>query len=172
MTCGGNASKPVYPNITIAVFYVDTVSEPLEFHWAFFVQYPDRDHGLKVHATDISDQWEYDTWPFTLSASESVAAAVIIGQVPPGRTMGDFETILKKVPMNVIPAEDVDREDSFDCKVWLRGGVRQLCREGWIACKDVYALEDEVQLYGEAACKEMNQGTFTSFSIYSSRFSF
>src|ERR1700749_4775618 len=76
-------------NIIIAVFHVDTVSEPLEFHWAFFIQYPGKDHGLKLHATDISDYWEYDAWPFTLSTSDSVAAAVIIGQIPSDRKAED-----------------------------------------------------------------------------------
>ena len=164
-------AEPSYPDIIIAIFHVDTHTEPIEFHWAFFVQNPGKDFGVKSHATDISDSWEYGTGPFTLVTSESVAAAVIIGQIPATRSLDDLDRILKSIPMNVIPDEEKDREDKFDCRVWLREGVRRLIKEGWIRCRDVYALEDEVQLHGEAACEEMNRGTYTSLMIHKSRYS-
>jgi hypothetical protein len=164
-------AKPTYPDIVVAIFHVDTLSEPIEFHWAFFVQYPGKEHGLKLHATDISDYWEFDTWPFTLSSSESVAAAVVIGQVPPNRTIEDLERILKSIPMDVVPVEDSHWADKFDCRIWLREGVRRLVREGWIKCRDVNALEDEVQMYGEATCRELNRGTPNPLRIQKSRFS-
>lgn len=156
---------PSYPDILVTIFHVDTVTEPIEFHWAFFVQYPDSKFGIKIHVTDISDTWKYDTWPFTLTSSNTAAAALIIGQIPKDKTIEDLEKMLKMIPMNVVPEEDKYHDDKFDCQVWLREGVRRLIKEKWIKCRDARALLDEVQVLGEEACREINNSTFIQMKI-------
>ncbi|KAL1944690.1 hypothetical protein VTO73DRAFT_3120 [Trametes versicolor] len=167
---------PEYPEIILALNL--STARPPSFHWLLFV--PDYGTtrqqvipGTKMHALchlspgpngTMIEEWVYDSAKFTLVQSHTLAAAVVLGRLPPGKTVQDLNALLAAIPMRV-PTIDARREPAFTCRVWTREAVRRMHDHGYICCPDVDALEEEVWEYGREAARKHDDKTFTIASL-------
>lgn len=110
------------------------------------------------------ENWDYESTKFTLGQSHTLAAAAVLGQLPPGRTIKGLSRLLGAIPMSV-PAVDARREPVFTCRVWAREAVRQMHEHGYIDCTDVDSLEEEMWRYGREAASKQDNRTFTTASL-------
>ncbi|KAI0672991.1 hypothetical protein C8Q78DRAFT_969926 [Trametes maxima] len=165
---------PRHPDIVLALDLMSTT--PPRFHWFFFV--PDAPSasagtatyaGVKLHAITNGLQgddkrWSYDRTALTLATSPAVAAAAILGRLPPGKTVDDLDAFLREIPMEV-PRIDQDREPVWSCRVWVREALRRMHARGYIVCEDVDALEAEMWEYGGAAARKIEEDELETASL-------
>ncbi|KAH9846310.1 hypothetical protein C2E23DRAFT_744345 [Lenzites betulinus] len=153
---------PKYPEIILALTHIQ--HKPRHFHWLIFVPNPGvvnrqtASPGKKLHVTQrglihhgrIEEVWCYDYTDYTLATSFSLATAVVLGHLPPGKTVEDLIVLLWAIPM-MVPKADEAREPKFTCRVWAREAVRRMHAYGYIHCPNVDALEEEILRYGRNA---------------------
>ncbi|KAI0647283.1 hypothetical protein C8Q79DRAFT_908681 [Trametes meyenii] len=165
---------PCHPDIVLSLDLMSTT--PPRFHWFFFV--PDAPSatagstpyaGTKLHAITNGLQgdgkrWSYDRTALALATSPAVAAAAILGRLPPGKTVDDLDAFLCEIPMEV-PQIDEGREPVWSCRVWVREALRRMHARGYVVCKDIDALEAEMWRYGGVAAKKIEEDAFETASL-------
>ncbi|KAH9846325.1 hypothetical protein C2E23DRAFT_744335 [Lenzites betulinus] len=158
---------PRYPEIILALNVLDP--RPPLFHWVLYVSVPGatRDRlsaGTRMHLVcGLAPDGKTKVWSFThstyvLGTSMTVAAAAVIGRLPPGRTVRDLVGLLQEIPM-AVPEVEAQREQRFTCRVWIREAVRRMHTRKYICCPDVYALEAEMLQYAEEFLKAVRERT-------------
>lgn len=176
------SSRAQYPNIYLTI-HIRPASYPDRYHWGIFVPHPpyssltqsnSEECGVNFHVIDYSQPpyWRYEAdYNYNLNSSAYVAAAIGIGRLRRGMSVDRLHQLLSRIPMDLVPNQDLGNEPGFTCRVWVREAIRVLDRAGIIQCDSVDELEWELKGYGERARHHLNRGYFRGGFMEASSFS-
>lgn len=172
------STRARYPNIYLTI-HIRPGSFPPRYHWGIFIPHPPSnsigiERGVNFHMVDHvrAPYWRFEAdFNYNLNDSAYVAAAIVIGQLRRS-SIEQIHQLLYQIPIDVVPIEDIDSENTFSCRVWIREAIRVLHRAGIIRCDSVDDLEWEMRGYGERARYFSDHGYFQGAYVDVSRFSF
>ena len=89
-------------------------------------------------------RWSYDRIGLSLATSPAVAIPAIIGHLPIGKTVGDLDQLLQRMPM-AVPDVEGEREQTWSCRVRIREALRRIhAHRRYVVCDDVDAMDEEM----------------------------
>ncbi|PIL25237.1 hypothetical protein GSI_13126 [Ganoderma sinense ZZ0214-1] len=137
------------------------------FHWAIVVPSSTSNMADVFHARNPEGFWEFEQTKVDVSNSKHVCVVVKIGTVTSTDTVGRILQLVQNIPMG-IPAFEVGRvELTFTCRVWFKQAIRVLHANGILSCPNVYALEQELVLYGRAQDRKTRSGLGYKYHVAS-----